>query len=164
LSARMARRPGSGRRPWPFRKPARGGLSRALGDRWPEVAPLLALLALWSAAALPVEGIGLLVCPFRWVTGVPCAGCGLTRSVIRAARGEWGIALRLHPLGPALCLVLLGTAVAGLLPREQRARLGSWLGRPAVMRTAGIVAIGVLIVNELARLVWIFWWRRPSLW
>jgi Protein of unknown function (DUF2752) len=135
-----------------------------MGDRWPDLAPLLAVLALWVAAALPVEGIGLLVCPFRVVTGVPCAGCGLTRSVIEAARGEWGMALRLHPLGPVFCLALMGVAASGLLPREGRVRLRGWLGQPSVIRAAGIAAIGVLVANELVRLAWIFCWRRPSLW
>jgi Protein of unknown function (DUF2752) len=160
----MGRRHGRGRRPGRLRTAVGGGISRALGDRWPDLAPHLALLALWVAAALPVEGIGLLVCPFRVVTGVPCAGCGLTRSVIRAARGEWGMALRLHPLGPVFCLALLGVAATGLLPREGRVWLRAWLGQASVLRAAGIAATGVLVANELARLAWIFWWRRPSLW
>jgi Protein of unknown function (DUF2752) len=131
---------------------------------WLDLAPLLALLALWLAAALPVEGVGLLLCPFHALTGVPCAGCGMTRSVIRAARGEWGTALWLHPLGPLFCLTLLGVAMAGLLPREWRARLRERLGHSTVRRAASAAVIGVLVANELARLVWIFGWRRPSLW
>jgi hypothetical protein len=33
-----------------------------------------------------------------------------------------------------------------------------------VLRAAGLAASGVLLVNELFRLVWIFAWHRPSLW
>jgi hypothetical protein len=74
------------------------------------------------------------------------------------------MALRLHPLGPVFCLALLGIAAAGLLPRAKRARLGGRLGHPAVLRTAGIGAVGVLLANEVVRLLWIFGWRQPSLW
>jgi Protein of unknown function (DUF2752) len=125
---------------------------------------LSALLALLLAAALPPGGVGLLLCPFRTLTGVPCAGCGLTRSVIQAARGEWVAALRLHPLGPALCLALLSVALSGLMPREWRAALLARLRRPALLRAACVATIGVLLVNELFRLLWIFGWHRPSLW
>jgi Protein of unknown function (DUF2752) len=137
---------------------------RQRSDHWVRLAPLLALLALLLAAALPTGGIGWILCPVRTFTGVPCAGCGLTRSVIRAARGEWVAALRLHPLGPILCLGLLGVALSGLLPCVWRDRLRKALGRPVVLQAAGLAAIGALLVNELFRLVWIFAWHRPSLW
>lgn len=140
------------------------GRERQRSDRWLRLAPLLALVVLLLAAALPAGGIGWILCPVRTLTGVPCAGCGLTRSVIRAARGEWVAALRLHPLGPMFCLGLLGVALSGLLPCVWRDRLRESLGRPAVLRAAGLAAIGVLLVNELCRLVWIFAWHRPSLW
>jgi Protein of unknown function (DUF2752) len=140
------------------------GSERPRSDHWARLAPLLALLALLLAAALPTGGIGWILCPVRTLTGVPCAGCGLTRSVIRAARGEWVAALRLHPLGPVLCLGLLGLALSGLLPCVWRDRLRETLGRPAVLQAAGLAAIGALLVNELFRLVWIFVWHRPSLW
>jgi hypothetical protein len=56
------------------------------------------------------------LCPFRWVTGFPCPGCGLTRSVVAAAHGDLGQALAFHPLGLAILLVLLGLSIAGLRP------------------------------------------------
>jgi len=67
-------------------------------------------------AALPT------LCPFRWVTGLPCPGCGLTRSVVAAAHGDVGQALVFHPLGLAVLLTLLALSVAEL--RSVRFSLG----------------------------------------
>lgn len=126
------------------------------------LAPVLAVLVLMVALSLPAEGPGLPPCPFRAVTGLPCAACGLTRGVISAARGEWRGAFRLHPLAPLLAGALWATAAMGLLPVAWRARL--W--RPLARARRGILAalVGLLLVNGLFRLVWVLLWQRPSLW
>jgi len=46
------------------------------------------------------------VCVLRGIVGVRCPGCGLTRSFVATAHGEIARALRLHPVGPALFLLL----------------------------------------------------------
>ncbi len=45
------------------------------------------------------------VCPFRALTGVSCALCGMTHAVVALGRGDLGAALGHHPLAPALVLV-----------------------------------------------------------
>lgn len=48
------------------------------------------------------------VCPVHRISGFWCPGCGLTRSFVAAAHGDFAAAIKLHPLGPILfSLVLL---------------------------------------------------------
>ncbi len=37
-------------------------------------------------------------CPLKWATGIPCAGCGMTRAVLALLRGDLRSALYFHPL------------------------------------------------------------------
>jgi hypothetical protein len=48
------------------------------------------------------------LCLFERVTGRPCPGCGMTRSILRLAQGDLVGSLRMHPLG----VVLAGLVVA----------------------------------------------------
>lgn len=42
-----------------------------------------------------VSGIG---CPIKWLTGISCAGCGMTRALFYAVHLQFGIAFHYHPL------------------------------------------------------------------
>jgi hypothetical protein len=55
---------------------------------------------------------GPVLCPFRLFTGLPCPGCGLTRSFCAIAQGDLRDAVAFHVLGPALFTAL----VLGILP------------------------------------------------
>ena len=49
------------------------------------------------------------VCGFYWLTGLPCALCGLTRGVFALAKGHWAAAIHwnaLSPLGLAMLVSL----------------------------------------------------------
>lgn len=50
---------------------------------------------------------GPVLCPFRLLTGVLCPTCGMTRSWVHAAHGQWGEAFTQHALGPAVMLLVL---------------------------------------------------------
>lgn len=66
---------------------------------------LLCLLLLSLAVALPaVSGIG---CPIKFLTGVSCPGCGMTRALWSLATLRLSAALRYHPL----CLIMPPMAV-----------------------------------------------------
>lgn len=71
----------------------------------------LALLGVFPAAWLLYPWLwrleGLVLCPFRLVTGLRCPFCGLTRALACAIRGEWGRAWGFHPLWPAAALTLV---------------------------------------------------------
>lgn len=84
---------------------------RQLGWLWAVLAvATLALRPLWLAAvpALPA-------CPFRALTGLPCATCGTTRAGVALLHGDLVSALTANP-GAALAGVafLLGGALAPL--------------------------------------------------
>lgn len=50
--------------------------------------------------ATPVNGI--ILCPFRAITGIECAGCGMTRAWVALAKGELSLAVAFNPFGPLL--------------------------------------------------------------
>lgn len=89
---------------------------------------------------------GPVLCPFRACTGMACPGCGLTRAIAHAARGDLVGSIRLHPL--ALPLVAL-LAAAFVLRRSpvHRQRLDRWFAPTAI-------AVGLTMVA-----VWLVRWR-----
>ena len=62
--------------------------------KWREAGLLLAALGIVMLIR-EVSGIG---CPFQWLTGISCAGCGMTRAVLCAVRFQFGEAFYYHPL------------------------------------------------------------------
>jgi len=61
---------------------------------------------------------GIVLCPFRALTGYPCPGCGMTRAFSALAHGEPVRAVIYNPLSPVLFLaaiVLWMSAAATLL-------------------------------------------------
>jgi len=104
---------------------------------WLALVGLVLALGLWLAGSL-VPFAGLLPgCAFKRVTGVACATCGLTRSILALSQGHWREALHWYP---ALALLAAAAPVAGLwdlnrawrgdpypaLPASRGARFGAW--------------------------------------
>ena len=60
-------------------------------------------------ATITLTGIG---CPIRWFTGVPCPGCGMTRSLIALLHLDLKKSFYYHPLTivaiPFLVYVIIG--------------------------------------------------------
>ncbi len=57
-------------------------------------------------------------CPFRFFTGIPCPGCGMTRSFLAIAQADFSNALSEHVFGPVLfaaCLVAITHLIAELV-------------------------------------------------
>jgi hypothetical protein len=88
--------------------------------------------AVTAATLTTVESVEDLpsVCAFRRLTGLPCPGCGLTRSWVLTAHGRLRHASNRHPFGPptflvSLLLVLRGPRAVpiGSLPRRQQQAL-----------------------------------------
>lgn len=77
------------------------------------------LAALGTAFVLSPDHIedGPVICPFRRLTGLPCPGCGLTRSWVYGTHGWWRESFLAHPFGAVAIAVVLGLAVAAVVAR-----------------------------------------------
>ena len=60
-----------------------------------------------AAGAILSQANGPTVCPFRLCTGHACPGCGATRAVGAAVRGDLGLSFRFHPLALLILAQLL---------------------------------------------------------
>jgi hypothetical protein len=134
-----------------------GGDRAASRSRLLPSALVLGLLAAGLLAALvlrPVQGehgieltlFGVtlpVACAFRRITGLPCASCGLTRSLVLFLHGRIAESIALHPFGPVV--LLLG--LAQLPPRlaTLRGREGPWSAAWDRMWVRGAIAVGVLL-------------------
>lgn len=81
-----------------------------------------ALLLLPLAALLPSDGAGIPVCLFRYLTGLPCPGCGLTRAFSSLLHGRVQAAFAYHPFAFLLLPLFAIMAAYNFLPAG--ARLG----------------------------------------
>jgi hypothetical protein len=70
---------------------------------------------------LDPDGIedGPVICPVRFLTGLPCPGCGLTRSWVYLAHGHWAEAWAAHPF-VILSMLAVITFVAVVAVRAMR--------------------------------------------
>jgi hypothetical protein len=77
-------------------------------------------------------------CPVLKVTGVPCPGCGMTRSFVALARGDFEGAIAFHLFGPLVFTACLGIAIHLSIELYTRQRieypaLMHWLQRRRVL-------------------------------
>jgi len=96
------------------------------------------------------------ICMFRAYTGLPCPGCGLTRSLIAAAHGEIGLSFSFHRLGLFTLAYILLQLVFNLgyitIPKR-RASLSCYLK----ILHRGIIVLAVLfLLNWILTLFLIF--------
>lgn len=105
---------------------------RALGHA--EVYALFILLSFLAARFLPLLALPY-PCPWKALTGIPCATCGMTHAFVRLAHGQVAEAFRWNPLGAlfaaaawAFAALDLVRVVAGLsFPVVPQEKLGLWL-------------------------------------
>jgi hypothetical protein len=83
------------------------------------VAPLI----LAAVVVLPSSGLGIRVCLFRILSGLPCPGCGMTRALSSLLHGDGVAAFFYHPFVFAVFPALALISVHGLLPNNVRGRL-----------------------------------------
>jgi hypothetical protein len=112
----------------------------------------VAWVGLLVAAFCPPHGLGINVCWFSGATGLPCPGCGVTRSLSCGLRGLWLESWHYHPMG-LLILALFGfTAAQSLLPRQARDRLAQIIKDHALLFNAIYLAfVAVFVGFGLAR-------------
>ncbi len=91
---------------------------RPAASEWIALGGVGAALGAFVLSPVGIED-GPVVCPFRLLTGLPCPGCGLTRSWVYLAHGHWGDALVANPFGVVLVALLLALAVAIVAARAR---------------------------------------------
>ena len=91
------------------------------------------------------------LCAFHNVTGIPCPGCGLTRSFVSCGHGHLTQAFIYHPAGPLLFAALIIYLALALRP------LNLDRFRPYYFRF-GIAAAAVLVSTWSVRLLGYFPW------
>ncbi|SDK11244.1 Protein of unknown function [Nocardioides sp. YR527] len=89
-----------------------------------EVTAAIGVGGIVIASLLPAGGIedGPVLCPFRAITGLPCPGCGLTRSWVYLMHGDIGSSLASNWFGPVLILAIVVLAVVAVRARISRQR------------------------------------------
>ncbi len=95
---------------------------------------------------LPPDGLPLPTCTFHELTGHSCLTCGLTRSLMAAARGNLSASLEYHMMGPVLLLCLLAAIV--WLTTE------ALTGKPVLARNRGKLLRTTLVVSASAWLTY----------
>lgn len=88
--------------------------------RWSVVAAWLGLVL---AVVTPPSGFGVSLCWFQSATGIPCPGCGMTRSLSCAIRGMPFDSWRYHPMGALVLVLFVVTAAQSILPEGLKSAL-----------------------------------------
>ena len=106
-----------------------------------------------GAFVLSPDGIddGPVVCPFRLLTGLPCPGCGLSRSWVHLAHGQWRDSFVANPFGVVLVALLVALVAAVVIARVRRTRapdLDELIRRPWLR-----AVVGAWLIFALARLL-----------
>jgi Protein of unknown function (DUF2752) len=91
-------------------------------------------------------------CLLYTVTGVPCLFCGLTRSFIYTAHGNFSAAFNMHLLGPVLffSVAICGVYLASSLASGYRLR---WELTPRARKICFYSVLGVFIVAWIIKLI-----------
>jgi hypothetical protein len=109
--------------------------------------PIL-VAVLVASAVIPLEWSAEtpITCFFRGVTGLPCPGCGFTRSFLAMGHLRFSEAFAVHPFGPPAWLWLAFLAVSDAL---------TWLGRgPTLASLYARPARRLLYAIAVAWLAW----------
>ncbi len=113
--------------------------------RWFGKMPVrVAWLGLLLAVLSPPHGTGVTLCLFRACTGIPCPGCGMTRSMSCGLRGMFLESWHYHPLGLIILALFIATALLSLLPGLWQQRLARAMESRAFL--FNILYLGFLFV------------------
>jgi hypothetical protein len=90
------------------------------------------VIAAWLGLALalvtPPHGFdGIQLCWIQSITGIPCLGCGLTRSLSCGLHGMFAESWQYHPMGILILPLFLFTAIQSTMPESCRDKLKSFM-------------------------------------
>jgi hypothetical protein len=84
-------------------------------------------VGLFLALISPPHGSGIALCWFQSATGLPCPGCGMTRSLSCGIRGMFAESWNYHPMGLFVLGLFLLTAAQSLCTNTFRDRLAGFM-------------------------------------
>jgi hypothetical protein len=119
-------------------------------------------VTLLAAMLVPLDWVqdGPLLCPFRLLTGLPCPGCGMTRSVVALAHGDLQSSLFYHPLGVVVAAVGSMLVLADVMELVRRQRAGIDQSNGAVALLDGL-AVGPVVWGSVVVLLGVWAVRLP---
>lgn len=138
-----------------------------VGVLWSRAVSIVALVGvILGGLIFPPNGYSSIqVCQFYANTHLPCAGCGLTRSVSSFFQGYWHLSVTYHPLGPVIAVVMAAIAVGAVLPEGWRLGLVARLERVEHWIGWFLAAlVGALLVYGVVRLSLITGGYQPLQW
>jgi len=80
----------------------------------------LASVILVASFLLPEQGMGIPLCWMKALWGVPCPGCGLTRSITHISHLHFMDAAVMHPFGFPIYLLVVTLVTCLVWPRARR--------------------------------------------
>jgi hypothetical protein len=99
-----------------------------LFGRWSVAVGVVVLAGGVAGASIPgLLAARLDLCWFHLASGLPCPGCGLTRSVVCLFRGQWAASLAFHPFGVLVLPWALVSSSSLIWPGALQRRSGAWL-------------------------------------
>ena len=104
---------------------------------------------------------GIVLCVSRALTGIPCPGCGLTRSFCAMAVGDWRGAFADNLFGPPLFALTLATPLLALA-ELWAGRALAWRRRLMYDRRVAAALCWAVGGVHFARLIW--WGIDGTLW
>ena len=113
-------------------------------------AAILGIAAFWSTSSV-TSGPG--TCIFRLLAGLPCPGCGLTRSFVMFAHGDVPSAFGYNLMGPVLFSVLVISVIvaAWVLITGRAQTLSRW--GSIVFSKAALVIVAIWLGYGVTRMV-----------
>jgi len=91
------------------------------------------------------------LCPFKMLSGLPCPGCGITKSMVYCYEGDLYKSFSFHAFGPFLILFCMIAIVVLLLELYTQKEYGNSI---VYHRKGAYFLAGVLIVYHIIRLVY----------
>jgi hypothetical protein len=96
-------------------------------------------------------GLNPLPCPLKQATGLPCPGCGMSRSCLAFLKGDFLEVVRQNPFGPVFAAFWVVVGIGVVLPQPWRGRFADCLGR-VEQRTRWALWVGLaLAIYSLTR-------------
>lgn len=130
--------------------PVAPGRADDAAKHWGGMATLVLSIAAVASFAAICHVLGIVVCPLKRFTGVPCPSCGTTRACLAMLRGDVRSAFAIQPFAVTLLFgvapaLLAATVVVG------QGRMCAFLGalfarRPARWLCAALVAVDWIYV------------------